>query len=181
MSKHLHVALSVIPTMWLFKQKQKHVVSLHHSIHHILNHHVFIQTWNCYGQPSGSPSTCFGQHYWATQHCPNDVRVCEDGSSTRAVSITVSIANIFINTRSKKLTLFTEGMAYCHTEGDEHFKFKGEHVHSSPTHLALCQLDHERSNQQCSCRCDVKCRTFQQCRLRNHQRRKSSGKTHISL
>ena len=44
--------------------------------------------------------------------------------------IMVSIANIFINTWSKKLTLFTEGMAYRHTEGDEHFKFKGEHFHS---------------------------------------------------
>ena len=69
--------------------------------------------------------------------------------------ITVSIANIFINTQSKKLRLFTEGMAYRHTEGDEHFEFKGEHVHSGPTHLALCQLDHEH-DQQCSCRCDVK-------------------------
>ena len=44
--------------------------------------------------------------------------------------ITVSIPNIFIDTQSKKLTLFTEGMAYHHTEGDEHFKFKGEHFHS---------------------------------------------------
>ena len=70
--------------------------------------------------------------------------------------IMVSIANIFINTRSKKLTLFTEGMAYRHTEGDEHFKFKGEHFHSGPTHLALCQLNHECGDQQCSCRCDVK-------------------------
>ena len=86
MSKHLCVAPSVIPTMWLFKQKQKHVVSLHHSIHHILNHHVFIWTWNRYGQPLGSPSTCFGRHHWATQHCPNNVQVCKDGSSTRAVS-----------------------------------------------------------------------------------------------
>ena len=53
--------------------------------------------------------------------------------------ITVSIANIFINTQSKKLTLFTEGMAYHHTEGDEHFEFKGEHVHSSDesTHQIL--------------------------------------------
>ena len=95
--------------------------------------------------------------------------------------ITVSIPNIFINTWLKQLTLFTEGMAYRHMEGDEHFKFKGEHFHSSPTHLALCQLDHECSDQQCSCRCNVKCRTFRQCRLRNHQRWKSSGKTHISL
>jgi len=77
--------------------------------------------------------------------------------------ITVSIPNIFIHTRSKILTLFTEGMAYRHTEGDDHFEFQGEHVHSGPTHLALRQLDHERGDQQCSCRCDVKRRTFRQC------------------
>ena len=61
--------------------------------------------------------------------------------------ITVSIPNIFIDTRSKKLTLFTEGMAYRHMEGHDHFKCEGQHVHSSPTHPALRQLDHERSHQ----------------------------------
>ena len=61
--------------------------------------------------------------------------------------ITVSIPNIFINTWSKKLTLFTEGMAYRHMEGHDHFKCEGQHIHSSPTHAALRQLHHECSHQ----------------------------------
>ena len=61
--------------------------------------------------------------------------------------ITVSIPNIFIDTWLKKLTLFTEGMAYRHTEGHDHSKCEGQHVNSSPTHPALHQLNHERSHQ----------------------------------
>ena len=60
--------------------------------------------------------------------------------------ITVSILNISIDTQSKILTLFTEGMAYHHTEGHDHFKCEGQHVHSSPIHPTLHQLDHERSH-----------------------------------
>ena len=83
---------------------------------------------------------------------PLDIAQTMSGSAKMAAVqelylITVSIPNIFIDTRSKKLTLFTEGMAYHHMEGHDHFKCEGQHVHSSPTHPALHQLHHECSHQ----------------------------------
>ena len=83
---------------------------------------------------------------------PLDIAQMTSGSAKMAAVqelylITVSIPNIFIDTRSKKLTLFTEGMAYRHIEGHDHFKCEVQHVHSSPTHPALHQLHHERSHQ----------------------------------
>ena len=83
---------------------------------------------------------------------PLDIAQMTSGSAKMAAVqelylITVSIPNIFIDTQLKKLTLFTEGMAYCHTEGHDHFKCEGQHVHSSPIHPALRQLNHECSHQ----------------------------------